>query len=162
MKKFLLFLMFIPLAAFVPHKFYVTNNIVEYNARTGIYEVTCKIFTDDLETAVSPNGQVLHLGEANEDINANMYIFEYLQKHMKVQINSQPILFKYIGKEVAPDLTHVYMEFQFPDPVNVISVEHDGWMEHFSDQKNIIDIRINGWNYTMILTKDMKKETKFR
>ncbi len=55
---FFLFLLtaMIGISAAVPHKFYVSKSTVEYNARTGVYEVTCKLFTDDLERAIDPTG----------------------------------------------------------------------------------------------------------
>jgi hypothetical protein len=66
MKNLLWILAFVVLSSWAPHKFYVSNNIVEYNARTGIYEVTCKIFTDDLERALAPAGTNLFLGSERD------------------------------------------------------------------------------------------------
>lgn len=145
------------------HKFYVTNNIVEYNSRTQIYEMTCKIFTDDLETAIQGQSpQPIRIGTTDEYIKTDMLIHDYLNKHFKIRINDSPVQFKYVGKKVSPDLTEVFMEFTYADAANSISVEHNGWFEFFPDHKNIIDIRMNGWYYTMILTKDHPSEIKYR
>lgn len=162
MKKLILLIFLLPLLSFIPHKFYVTNNIVEFNPRTKIYEVTCKIFTDDLELAVSPNGKSLHLGEQNESIDADHLIENYIVKHFKIQLNDTPIQLKYIGKEIAPDLSHIYFEFTFVDTPTTVKVENTCFFDLFEGQKNIIDLRLNGWYYTMFLTKDSAVESKVR
>lgn len=144
------------------HKFYVSNNIIEYNARTGIYEVTMKIFTDDLEKACSPNGAALFLGSEKEIANADYLIESYLMKNFKIKLNDQPVLMTYIGKEIDPELSQVYFEFRFADAPTTISVTNTVLFEHFQDQKNIIDIRMNGWYRTVFLTRERSSETVLR
>ncbi len=162
MKYLLWILAFVSLSSWAPHKFYVSNNIVEYNARTQLYEVTCKIFTDDLERALAPDGTSLFLGSEKERNDVNWLIQEYIEKKFKVKINDKPIQFKYIGKEVDPELTHLYFEFAYVDMPNTVTVENTVLFEHFEDQKNIIDLRLNGWNYTMFLTKQKPSEVSYR
>lgn len=159
--KYLLFILLLPLISFDPHKFYVSNNIVEYNARTGSYEMICKMFTDDLQNAVSP-GKNLFLGDEKEDIDANNLIHQYLKEHFKIWFNDQQIDFRWVGKEVDPELTQVYLEFNFVDRPNSIKVSHNGMFELFPEQKNIIDLRIQGWQYTMFLTKEHPVEIQTR
>ena len=36
----------------LPHKFYLSNTSIEFNAQTRAIEITSKIFTDDLEHAI--------------------------------------------------------------------------------------------------------------
>lgn len=162
MKNLLWILAFIALTSWAPHKFYVSNNIVEYNARTQLFEVTCKIFTDDLERALAPDGASLFLGSERERNDVNWLIQEYIEKKFKIKINDKPIQFKYIGKEVDPELTHLYFEFNYVDMPNTVSVENTVLFEHFEEQKNIIDLRLNGWNYTMFLTKQKPSEVSYR
>jgi hypothetical protein len=162
MKNLLWILAFVALTSWAPHKFYVSNNIVEYNVRTGIYEVTCKIFTDDLERAIAPDGSSLFLGSERERKDVNWLIQEYIEKKFKIKINDNSIALKYIGKEVDPELTHLYFEFTFVDMPNTISAENTVLFEHFEDQKNIIDLRMNGWNHTIFLTKQKPFEVSYR
>ncbi|MEZ4798414.1 MAG: DUF6702 family protein [Flavobacteriales bacterium] len=162
MKKLLFFLLLAPLLGFVPHKFYVTNNIVEYNARTKLYEVTCKIFTDDLERAISPDGKSMFLGSENENIDADAFIEKYVSDHFKITLNGQKMTFKYIGKEVEPDLTHVYFEFSYVDLPTSVTVENNCFFDIFEGHKNIIDLRLNGWYKTVILTAEHPIESNNR
>ncbi|MFN6380593.1 MAG: DUF6702 family protein [Flavobacteriales bacterium] len=162
MKNLLWILALVALSSWAPHKFYVSNNIVEYNPRTQLYEVTCKIFTDDLERALAPDGTSLFLGSEKEKNDVNWLIQEYIEKKFKIKINDKPIQFKYVGKEVDPELTHLYFEFAYVDMPNTVTVENTVLFEHFEDQKNIIDLRLNGWNYTMFLTKQKPSEVSYR
>lgn len=161
-KHFFFIPLLLCLVSFVAHKFYVSNNIIEYNARTGIYEVTMKIFTDDLEKACSPNGGSMFLGSEMEIQNADYLIETYLMKNFKVKLNDQPVLMTYIGKEIDPELSLIYFEFRFADAPSSISITNTVLFEHFHDQKNIMDIRMNGWNRTVFLTKERNSETVFR
>lgn len=161
--KHLLWLLILPLFISGTHKFYVSNNIVELNTRTNMYEVTCKIFTDDLEAMIQPScPQPIKLGSDQEYTQTNGLILFYLNKHFKIKINDNPVYFSWVGKNVAPDLTEVFMEFSFPDAAKSINIENNVLMEIFPEQKNIIDLRINGIYTTMILTKEHPSDTKFR
>ncbi len=159
--KYLLFILLLPLMGFVPHKFYVSNNIVEYNARTGNYEMICKLFTDDLQNAISPSKN-LFLGDEREDTESNRLILEYLQKHFEIYLNDRKMDYRFIGKEVDPELTQVYLEFTFADNPSVIKIRNTTMFELFPEQKNIIDLRIHGWHYTMFLTKERPEEIQVR
>lgn len=145
-----------------PHKFYVSNNIIEYNARTKSYEVTIKIFTDDLERACSPNGESMFLGGDKEIKDADYLITNYIRKHFKITLNDQLIALSYVGKEIDPELSQLYFEFQFVDAPNTLSVSNTVLFEHFEDQKNIMDIRMNGWSRTVFLTKEHPSEIVYR
>lgn len=150
------------LMSFTVHKFYVSNNIIEFNARTGVYEVTMKIFTDDLEKAVSPDGKSLFLGSEKEASDANVRIQEYMRRHFRISINDRPVELQYVGKEVDPELTHLYFDFLFAESLTSITMENSVLFEHFPEQKNIMDVRVNGWNRTVFLTLQQPKETLIR
>lgn len=127
-----------------------------------MYEVTCKIFTDDLERAISPDGKSMFLGSENEHIDADTRIEKYITDHFKVTLNGQKMTFNYIGKEVEPDLTHVYFEFSYVDLPTSVIVENNCFFDIFDGQKNIIDLRLNGWYKTIILTSEHPSESNNR
>lgn len=159
MKKLLFLFLALPLLSAAPHKFYVSKTIIEFNPRSASYEVTCKIFTDDLEKALGEAAEnKIRLGTDREVSNADELIEKYITQHLKIDYNNQPVTLSFIGKEAEADLTACYFEFVRLQEYNTISVENTILYEHFPDQKNIVDIRANASTKTIILTRERPKE----
>ncbi len=159
MKKLIFLFLAISMVSFTPHKFYVSNTIVEYSAITQSYQITCKVFTDDLERAIG--GEAVHLGSEKEVSNANTLIEDYLNKHFKIQFNDEPQVLMFIGKEVENDLTLCYFEMHKTSDFNVLKVDNTILLELFPEQKNIVEVRVGGKSQTYILTKEKSTETIF-
>jgi hypothetical protein len=159
MKKWIIILLAMSMLAFVPHKFYVSNTIIEFRPTTQSYQITCKIFTDDLERVLG--GEALHLGGEKEASNANALIETYLSNHLKIHFNDEPQLLMFIGKEVENDLTLCYLEMNKANDFNVLKVENTILQELFPEQKNIVEVRVGGKSQTYILTKEKSAETIF-
>lgn len=147
----------------MPHKFYVSKTVIEYNPRSHSFEVTCKIFTDDLERALGDsNENPIRLGSEKEIKNADELIENYLKSHLKIRYNDEPIHMTFLGKEAEADLTFCYFEFVKPSEYNTISIENTILYEHFPDQKNIVDVVANGSTKTVIFVKEKSKEIILR
>ena len=163
MKKLFWGLLLLPLLSFAPHKFYVSKTIIEFNPRSMSYEVTCKIFTDDLERAISKPGEApIRLGTDRERVEANGLIEQYIRNHFIVLYNNERIELSFLGKESEADLTYCYFEFVRPQEYNTISIESTLLLEHYPEQQNIVDLRANGSSKTVILTQQHPKEVIFR
>ncbi len=159
MKKLLVLGIFVIAMSFTTHKFYVSNTLIEFNAQSQSYEVTCKLFTDDLERALG--GDAIHLGAENEASNANTLVEEYVRSHFKITFNDQPQLLSFVGKEVENDLTLCYFEMYQATDFNVLKVDNTMLLELFPEQKNIVELTSGGRSQTYILTKDKTAETIF-
>jgi hypothetical protein len=163
MKRILFLFLLLPLFSATAHKFYVSKTIIEYNPRSGSFEVMCKIFTDDLELAIgSTDANPIRLGTSKEPANADALIENYVRQHFKIKYNDEPIHLTFVGKEAEADLTYIYFEFFKPQEYNTMSVESTILYEHFADQQNIVDLRANASSKTVILTKDRPREVIFR
>lgn len=144
------------------HKFYVSNTIVEFNRNLGNFEVTCKIFTDDLELGLTGHtGQKVGLG-GNRDSHLDFIMDDYIKKHLKITFNDKPVMLSYVGYESEVDLTYVYFEIIAESDFNVMVVENSLLFEVYPEQKNIVDVRKDGWTKTSILTKENPREIIFR
>lgn len=161
MQKFLPFFAIV-LLSFAPHKFYVSKTMVEYNARTQGFEVTCKFFTDDLEKVISRmNGSALKLGEG-EISKAEQLIEEHIQSHFKMWFDDQLVVMRYVGKEVEADMTYCYLEFFRSPQFHALKIEQTCLMEDFPDQQNIVDVKAEGTTSTVVLSSAKKSDIIFR
>jgi hypothetical protein len=122
------------------HKFYVSKTTIELNPVSGMFEVTCKIFTDDLERAIgSTDDNPVRLGTERESADAAGKIESYLKQKLKVKLNNQMIELRYVGKESEVDLTYCYFEFYGVPDFTTLEVTNDILFDHFADQQNIVD-----------------------
>jgi len=159
----MMYVNFVPTHQCMEHKFYVSNTIVEYNPAIGNFEVTCKLFTDDFEQALSLHSGKNILLSSNQDApQADRLIDEYLQNHFRITFNDRPVIMSYVGHESEVDLTYAYFEIIGLSDFNVMFVESSVFLEIYPEQKNIIDVRKDGWIKTAILTKDKQSEVIFR
>jgi hypothetical protein len=164
MKRWFLLFLLLPLLASSPeceHKFYVSNTLVELNARTQLLEITCKVFTDDFDRVLRLNGLSISL-EKNTDFESKAAVSEYVQNHLKIDIDGRPLLLSFVGFESEMDLTYLYFESLPPSQFATLKVSNTLFFEALADQKNLVDIRLNGWSKSVFLTKEKPYELVYR
>ncbi|MFN0030629.1 MAG: DUF6702 family protein [Flavobacteriales bacterium] len=143
--------------SFHSHKFYVSDTLIEHSTVTQSYQITLKIFTDDLEMALG--GDSLHLGSEEEVVNAGMLVETYINNHLEIRFNDQPQMLSYIGKENEADMTICYLEMMQNTDFDVLMVENTLLLEHFPDQRNIVKINVGGRSQTFLLNSEHTSET---
>jgi hypothetical protein len=142
------------------HKFYISKTIIEFNPRTQQFEVTCKLFTDDLEFAIEKStGVAMHLGTDNESSETNALMESYMKQHFQCNINGVATDWRWVGKEVENDLTYCYMEFYRKPDFSALTVTNDVLIAHFPDQQNIVDLSMMGSTQTLVFFKDRIQQT---
>jgi hypothetical protein len=137
------------------HPYYVSIFQLNHNAENQTLQVTCKIFTDDLETAIESQGtDQLELGSDRELNKSDEYIAQYIRNHFKIAINGKPREMRYLGKEVDLDVTWAYLEISNIPTINSMNVENNILFEHFSTQTNIIHTEVGTQKKSVILKKE--------
>ena len=151
---------FAVLTGFTIHKFYISKTIIEFNTRTQQFEITCKMFTDDLDLTLSQfSGKQIHLGTSQEHADANAVLEDYMKQHFTCAIDGVPVEWRWVGKEVENDLTYCYMEiFRKPD-FSSLTVRNDLLVSHFPDQQNIVDFSLFGTTQTLVFLNDRSTQT---
>jgi hypothetical protein len=133
------------------HKFYVSKTTIELNPRSGMFEITCKIFTDDLERAIgSTDLNPVRLGSDREDADASPRIEAYLKQKLRIKFNDQPVVLRFVGKECETDLTFCYLEFYGQPNFNTLEVNNEILFEHYPEQQNIVDLVANSKTRTTV------------
>ena len=158
----LLMLVLVCLAAtgFSFHKFYVSKTIIEYNARTQLFEITTKLFTDDLDNAISQlAGKEIRLGTPQEDLHANGFLEEYMKRHFSLVIDGVQTEWRWVGKETDNDLTYCYMEIYRAPVFTSLTVQTDMLVSQFPEQQNIVDLSMSGSTQTLVFYKDKVMQT---
>ena len=155
----LLSLIVLPLLFGFVHKFYVSKTMIEYNARTAQFEVTMKVFTDDLELAIGgAQAGEMHLGSDREISDADGRIERYLRAHFQIMADGKPIEWRWVGKEVDSDMTFCYVEFYRTPDFSTLQVHNDVLVAQYPDQQNIVDLIMHSSTETLIFNKDLVKQ----
>jgi hypothetical protein len=136
----------------LPHKFYLSNTSIEFNAQTRAIEITSKIFTDDLEHAIEAQCYRYHsLYPQTPEVYE--LVKKYIGEKLSLQAGGRNVVLNFIGYSVDNDMTTLFIEGNYFDPNQVI-VNNTILLEWYSDQQNIVEVRWNGQSKREYFTKD--------
>ena len=139
------------------HDMHICLTELKFNETTSTFQVSIKIFIDDLELALSKEGtEGLFIGTPKESGTADAFIEGYLNKHFKIDIDGNPLDMVFLGKEVSDDLQAIWCYVEFvAQPIHgkKCTLANDILFSLFEEQRNIMDIR---------MTKSQKDYTIFQ
>ena len=150
----LVFALLIIIISGFSHKFYVSLVQVEFNQETEAVEITMKIFTDDLEYAISGSQRPYGLGAENEPPEADSILYGYIRKNFSITVNGKLYALNYIGKEVEMDVTWIYTEILGIESISSIEVSNLMLTELFADQVNLVNVKYLGQKKGMLLNRN--------
>lgn len=122
-------------AAAAAHKFHASFTTIEYNAESRSLEILLRVFSDDLENALSRKAR--RRIELDRTPNVAELVGEYVRERFKLRRTPDAALrLLWVGMEQRVDMTWVYVEA--PSPTGFAGVEASAtiFFELFRDQKN--------------------------
>ncbi len=142
MFKFLFLLLF-------THDFHTSLTEMHYNAKGRAFEISIRVFTDDLETALSRanNGQKIRV----DTPAANSIIERYIRSHFSfIAADKQRRPFTYVGHETEGDAQWIYLEMPFSGSFSGGLLQQSVLTEVFADQTNLVNLRIGSQKKTFV------------
>jgi hypothetical protein len=136
----LLSILLLSASATTLHEFHTSLAQVHYNQSNRSFEITLRVFTDDLEAALTllNNRHKVTIDAPQTD----KLIEQYLNKHFVLldKQNQQKAL-SFIGKEVEVDVTWIYAEVPVAEPATGLRLQNSVLTEMFGDQVNIVNFK---------------------
>ena len=127
------------------HPYYVSVTEIKHNGKEQSLEISCRVFSDDLESALNK------LGRGKVDIlnpknfaQINPLIAEYIPQHLKISINGKPVSILFLGYELESEATWCYFEVKGVRSVKNISITNDILYAEHDEQINMMHITVNG------------------
>ncbi|WP_088322680.1 DUF6702 family protein [Polaribacter tangerinus] len=158
-KKYLLFLLAIPLLSFATHKYYLSLTQIKYNEEEKSVQIIINVFMDDIELALNNDYNIdLQLTTKAELKNNDIYFEKYLKDKLSFKINTISKDFKYLGKEYEGDLVFFYLEIENISSVSNIDITNTILLKHFPTQQNLVKSKVGKKNKSVLLTKETFKE----
>ena len=146
LKKYLLiipvaiYLFMITAVSVTSHPFYFSVSAIKINAPKKSIEISCKLFTDDLENALLQlNKNKIDLASSIKDNKVKVILFGYLSERFKIWINGIPLTLNFVGFEVENDVTWCYLEGESPlNLLNNMKLKNMLLYDFLPDQTNLV------------------------
>lgn len=134
------------------HDFHVSVTNAEYNKSSGNLQVTMKVFSEDLEDALSELHQErVSLANAGENEQHDLWLIEYIRDEFVLVSGKDTLYYDYIGHEIEMDICFIYMEVRSFPAENELFVRNSLFFDRFDDQSNIVNISLGGKVYSVFL-----------
>lgn len=141
------------------HDFHVSLSTIDYNPQTRALEITAKIFTDDIERALTLLGAPnLRIGTPQESPETKEYLTRYLQNRIQIKVEGTEHPVQYVGKEAEADATWFYLEITDINPPKQLEITQKVLTELFDDQSNLVHVTIAGRTQTLLLSRQTPTE----
>lgn len=127
------------------HPIFVSVTTIDHNAANKTLEISCKIFTDDLETTLRKKaGKKVDLLDAKMNEAMKPLVNEYIQKHLVISADGKPTLLQFIGFEQQEEGIISYFEVKNISTVKKITVMDNILYEEKLEQMEIIHVTVAG------------------
>lgn len=151
----LLIIFYLFLGSLAPqHDFHTSISEADYNTKSKHFEIALRVFTDDLELALSREHKLTKgFRLDNQTPQHDTFIKAYLRKQFYLlDARSQKIPPQYVGKEVKGEITWIYFELEAKKTKKMV-IKNAVLTEIFDDQVNIVNLNYMGQKKTYILKR---------
>jgi hypothetical protein len=144
------------------HKFHASLVEVDLNRETGRVEIGMRLFSDDLEAALTrKHGRKVRL-DATEDAGA--LVLGYLREQFVIRDATGATLeLAWVGMEARVDEAWVYVEAKAPATLAGARVSDRVFFELFGDQVNTVNLQDGDARTTLVFSRgDGEKVVAFK
>ncbi|RYY61104.1 MAG: hypothetical protein EOO05_07610 [Chitinophagaceae bacterium] len=127
------------------HPFHVSTTEINQNLADKTLEISCHIFTDDFETAISKEfgGKTDFSKESMKPLMDSL-TRKYILNHLSLKVNNRGAALNYVGWERENEAVYVYLQVDGVSAVTQVEVVNTILYNLFDDQMNIVHVKVNG------------------
>jgi hypothetical protein len=127
------------------HPLYITVTEISHNPKDKILEISCKMFTNDFETALEKaSGARVDLSATKGKPATDKLIAAYVERHLRLKVDGKPAQLHFIGCENEEDGTWSYFQVDDLPAVKRIDVTNDLLYGSFPQEINIMHVTVGG------------------
>jgi len=136
------------------HEFYVSITEIRYNPGSEKFEISMRIFPDDLDRALlERSGIHTLLATEMEHLKADSLLMAYILEGFSLEVDGEALELTYLGKEPESDAIWCYLESSGIADPGKMTVRNQILTEYFPDQVNIIQVYHGKWNKGLMLDR---------
>ncbi len=127
------------------HPFYVSVTEIKQNPTNHSVEISCRMFSDDLEKALEKQFHTkLDIIKPKDKMLTNKLINDYVKKHLIIRADGKILNLAYVGYEIQEDGTWSYFEVKGIDRIKQLNIHDDLLYELHPEQINMMHVTIGG------------------
>lgn len=127
------------------HPLYISVTELKHNPKDKILEVSCKMFTNDLEAALEKMAKTqVDLSAARDKAASDKLIEVYVDRHLRLKIDGKAATLHFVGSEKENDGTWSYFQVNDIATVKQIDVINDLLYDSFDQQIGIMHVTVGG------------------
>jgi len=140
----LLFFCLLSLRPSSEHPFYVSVTEIRSDATKGSFQVSCRMFTDDLQDALYRKyGFKAELARP-QGADADGQLAQYIQERLQITVQGKPVALQWVGYEIEEEATWCYWEAAAFPGTGTIEVQNRLLYDYLTGQTNLIHVYRNG------------------
>ena len=141
------------------HAIYLSVAEVVHDPNRDFAVVKIKVFTDDMEDALSNLAESRISLKSETDCQSNKLKIEaYFAKHFSFSVDSQLLNLNFTQCELLPDAIWFQFKIRCPEQWSTVEVKADYLMELFPTQSNIVSITYQGEKRFSNFTRSKRQE----
>lgn len=126
------------------HPLYIAVTEIKHNEKEKILEISCKIFTNDLEAVLEKIAKTkVDLAGGNKEANDKL-IDAYIERHLRLKLDGKAAVLHFVGSEKESDGTWSYFQVNDVPSVKKIEAVNDLLYDSFTQQINIMHVMVGG------------------
>jgi hypothetical protein len=129
---------------------------MSYNSKEQIWEISLRLFQDDLEQTVSAAAGKKYRMIPGDEVSERL-LDAYLRKHFRFHSGKQITApYRWLGTEQQQDAIWVYLEI--PTSSNLVGsyLENSIFLEEFDDQTNLVSWSFSGQKKSYLFRKSQE------
>ena len=143
------------LGLFLPdlHPFHSSVTEMSYNVKDQSWEISIRLFQDDLEQTISSNlGKKFRMvpGDAASEKELDAYLRKHFRFHAGKQITTP---YRWLGTEQQQDAIWVYLEIPTKSDLVGSYLENSIFLDEFDDQTNLVSWSFQGQKKSYLFRK---------
>lgn len=130
----------------VAHPFYVSVTEINHNATDKTLEISCKIFTEDLENALNKRSKVkVDLSNPKNKEEVTKLLGEYIAAHLQLRVNGGAALkLEILGFEHENEAVWTYLQVSNIPAVKRMDVNDSILYDSYEEQINLLHVTVGG------------------
>lgn len=128
------------------HPFYVSVTEINHNATDKTLEISCKIFTEDLETVLNKNYKTkVDLSNPKNKEELNKLIGDYINHHLQIRLNGgAPVKLDILGFEHENEAVWSYLQVNNVSAPKKVEISNSLLYDSYPDQINLMHVTVGG------------------
>ena len=128
----------------INHPLYISVTEMEFNEKDKVLEISSKVFTDDLEKALSKaTGTIVDMYHPKDKALVEKQIAAYLNSHLQIKLDNKPLALEFVGFELEEQSTWSYYQVsKLAGPPKKVEIFSNIFYEMNDKQINIFHFAI--------------------